>query len=137
MKSNYYNFKKYKDKYLLTNEEGKYIFLSEEEFHHLVYREYNKLEEGIFVRLKQNYFIYDEIRDINSWLTAYEFPQKLYINSEYLHDVYFNAIFSNIEFRRINGEIVALTFTVTCDSPYAWEDFSRVYDCSSGETQIT
>ena len=54
MKSNYYNFKKYKDKYLLTNEEGKYIFLSEEEFHHLVYREYNKLEEGIFVRLKQN-----------------------------------------------------------------------------------
>ena len=30
MKSNYYNFKKYKDKYLLTNEEGKYIFLSEE-----------------------------------------------------------------------------------------------------------
>lgn len=60
MKSNYYNFKKYKDKYLLTNEEGKYIFLSEEEFHHLVYREYNKLEEGIFVRLKQNYFIYDE-----------------------------------------------------------------------------
>lgn len=85
----------------------------------------------------RNYFIYDEIRDINSWLTAYEFPQKLYINSEYLHDVYFNAIFSNIEFRRINGEIVALTFTVTCDSPYAWEDFNRIYDCSSGETQIT
>ena len=60
MKSNYYNFKKYKDKYLLTNEEGKYIFLSEEEFHHMVYIEYNKLDEVIFVRLKQNYFIYDE-----------------------------------------------------------------------------
>lgn len=32
MKSNYYNFKKYKDKYLLTNEEGKYIFLSKKSF---------------------------------------------------------------------------------------------------------
>lgn len=83
----------------------------------------------------RDYFLYDEIQDINSWLTAYNYPQKLIIYSDYLHDVYFNALFTDIEYNKVGDNIVALTFTVVCDSPYAWEDFNRIFDCSSSTSE--
>ena len=36
MKINYFNFKKFKDEYLLTNEQGNYYFLNPDDFKNLV-----------------------------------------------------------------------------------------------------
>ena len=57
MKRNYFNYKKIRDKYLLTNDLGRYIFLTKDEFLRFVT---NKLDpqEGLAGRLKDEYFLY-------------------------------------------------------------------------------
>lgn len=55
-KLNYFNFEKRKDKYLITNDLGKFAFLSEDEFRKLIHREEIANEE----ELKEKCFIYDE-----------------------------------------------------------------------------
>ena len=67
MKRNYFNYKKIRDKYLLTNDLGRYIFLTKDEFLRFVT---NKLDpqEGLAGRLKDEYFLYEG--------STYDFVEK-------------------------------------------------------------
>lgn len=58
MKKNYFNYSKFKDKYLLTNDLGRYCFLTKQEMYELVT---DKLlpDSEIYQELKEKYFIYD------------------------------------------------------------------------------
>lgn len=56
---NYFNFKKIDNQYLLTNDLGKYVFLSPEEFNIFIKNE-NELSERTREKLKSNYFLFDE-----------------------------------------------------------------------------
>lgn len=62
-KKNYFNFKQINDKYLLTNDTGRYIFLKNDEFRLLMD---NRLDDDqeLVNRLKQGYFIYDKHREL-------------------------------------------------------------------------
>lgn len=55
---NYFNFKKFRDKYLITNDLGRFQFVTKEELMELVS---DKVEEDtpLYNKLKENYFIYD------------------------------------------------------------------------------
>lgn len=55
---NYFGFKKFEDKYLLTNDLGKYAFVSDETFQGLINKTEICSEEK--QTLLENYFIYDE-----------------------------------------------------------------------------
>lgn len=55
---NFFNFKKFGKEYLLTNDTGKYIFISEDIFDSLV--ENKEIPEETLIELKDNFFIYDE-----------------------------------------------------------------------------
>lgn len=55
---NFFNFKKFGDEYLLTNDTGRHVFVSEDILRSLIQR--NDLPEEIYNRLKDNFFIYDE-----------------------------------------------------------------------------
>lgn len=55
---NYFNFKKFEDRYLLTNDLGRSIFVDEKTFQALMRDE--PIEEGMRRCLLDNYFIYDE-----------------------------------------------------------------------------
>ncbi|OQB13117.1 MAG: Anaerobic sulfatase-maturating enzyme [Firmicutes bacterium ADurb.Bin193] len=55
---NFFNFKKFGDEYLLTNDTGKYAFVSEDTLHSLI--EKKNLPEEIYEKLKENFFVYDE-----------------------------------------------------------------------------
>ena len=55
---NYFNFKRIKNKYLLTNDFGNYIFLNSSEFEHLKNNE--KLPLKISKELENKQFIYFE-----------------------------------------------------------------------------
>ena len=55
---NYFNFKKFKDKYLITNDMGRYAFLNSREFENLLNEKYNENKE-LYKLLKQKYFVYD------------------------------------------------------------------------------
>lgn len=55
---NFFNFKKIGDEYLLTNDTGKYAFVTEDTLNALI--EKKELPEEIYKELKQNYFVYDE-----------------------------------------------------------------------------
>lgn len=61
-KINYFNFKECNGEYLITNDSGKFAFLSKENFGHLLKKE--ELEEKVYEELKKKNFIYsihDEI----------------------------------------------------------------------------
>lgn len=64
MKNNYFNFKQWKDKMLLTNEQGRYILLGKRDFLNLVNKRYNLLSKEILQTLKDRFFIYDIDEDI-------------------------------------------------------------------------
>lgn len=55
---NYFNFKKFGDEYLLTNDTGRYAFVSEDTLKALI--ENKNISEDIYNKLKDNFFVYDE-----------------------------------------------------------------------------
>ena len=57
MKTNFFNFRRYKDRYLLTNDFGRYAFVSKEELNGLIY---GNLDENtdIYTELEEKGFIY-------------------------------------------------------------------------------
>lgn len=57
-KLNYFNFKKLNDEYLLTNDAGKFVFLTKNEFKDLMEYKIDKHGE-IYKKLNKNYFVYD------------------------------------------------------------------------------
>ncbi len=64
MKINYFNFKKFKDEYLLTNEQGNYYFLNPDDFKNLVKSNFELLSELTIGDLKRYLFVYDEDEDV-------------------------------------------------------------------------
>ena len=67
MKRNYFNYKKIKDKYLLTNDLGRYIFLTKDEFLKFI-TDRLKPEEKLTQLLKGQYFLYES--------SDYDFVEK-------------------------------------------------------------
>lgn len=55
---NYFNFRPFKDKYLITNDLGRFAFLTKEEMIELV-TETLAPETELYQRLKENYFLYE------------------------------------------------------------------------------
>ena len=55
---NYFNFKPFKDKFLITNDMGKYQFVSSETLHSMV--KDLPIEDDVLSKLKKNFFVYDE-----------------------------------------------------------------------------
>lgn len=84
-------------------------------------------------------FSRSEYREIAAWLTEPEYP-KLYEMTEYTEDwndeaeCYF-GIFSNVE-NHAAGEIVGITATFTCDSPFAWGPLKTVSWSESGPKTV-
>lgn len=64
MKNNYFNFKQWKAKMLLTNEQGRYILLGKRDFLNLVNKRYDLLSKEILQTLKDRFFIYDIDEDV-------------------------------------------------------------------------
>lgn len=58
MKKNYFNYSKFKDKYLITNDLGRYSFLTKQEMYNLLLNNIQP-ESGLYQELKDKYFIYD------------------------------------------------------------------------------
>ncbi|MBX4271121.1 His-Xaa-Ser system radical SAM maturase HxsB [Clostridium estertheticum] len=58
IKRNYFNYKQMGDKYLLTNDLGKFVFINEEEFNSFVNNE-ESITGELQLKLKENYFIYE------------------------------------------------------------------------------
>lgn len=67
MKKNYFNYKVIKGKYLLTNDLGRYIFLSEDQFDRMMKDQLIE-EDEITQRLKENFFLFDS--------SDYDFVEK-------------------------------------------------------------
>ena len=55
---NFFNFKKFGEEYLLTNDTGRHAFVKEDTLNSLI--EHRELPEEIYKELKDNYFVYDE-----------------------------------------------------------------------------
>lgn len=60
---NYFNFKKFRDKYLVTNDLGNYLFLSEEGFKKLCEQTYME-DENLCNKLSEKYFIVNGNKEI-------------------------------------------------------------------------
>lgn len=58
MKKNYFNYQMIGDKYLLTNDIGRYIFLTKQQFSDFMKNQIDDKSE-IYARLKQQYFLFD------------------------------------------------------------------------------
>ena len=64
MKLNYFNYEKFDEQYLLTNDFGKYAFVSGQVLEKLVHEKYSEIENEEINRLKNEYFIYDDNDDV-------------------------------------------------------------------------
>lgn len=67
MKKNFFNYKKIGQSYLLTNDLGRYLFLSQNEFYRFL-RDQLTPQEDITQKLKEEFFLYDG--------SEYEFVEK-------------------------------------------------------------
>ncbi len=77
-KLNYFNFMEREKNYLITNDAGRYAFLSNEDFRKLVNKE--KLEENTYKELMKKGFIYS----INDEIFANEFANEVHKMKEYI-----------------------------------------------------
>lgn len=77
-KLNYFNFKERKDNYLITNDMGKYAFLSKEDFNKLVQKQ--ELDTNIKQELIDKGFIYEK----NEEIFASDMAMKVRKHKEYL-----------------------------------------------------
>lgn len=59
---NFFNFKKFGNDYLLTNDTGKYMFVNDREFNSIV--EHENIPDETLEKLKDNFFVYDEHSNI-------------------------------------------------------------------------
>lgn len=59
---NFFNFKKFGNDYLLTNDTGKYMFINDREFNSIV--EHENIPDETLEKLKDNFFVYDEHSNI-------------------------------------------------------------------------
>lgn len=59
---NYFNFKPFKDKYLITNDMGKYQFVSQETLSSIIND--TDIDEDVLVKLKENFFLFDEYENV-------------------------------------------------------------------------
>ncbi len=64
MRYNYFNFEKFKDKYLLTNEQSFFCFLDEKNFNHLINEQFELMDDSIINELKSKYFVFDENEEV-------------------------------------------------------------------------
>ena len=87
MKNNYFNFKQWKDKMLLTNEQGRYILLGKRDFLNLVNKRYDLLSKEILQTLKDRFFIYDIDEDIfiEKMMNAYRDHKQSLFSATSLH----------------------------------------------------
>lgn len=60
---NYFNFKQFDDKYLLTNDSSKFIFVNKDEFHRLVQNE-DLNDDELLSKLKDKHFIFDGHKEL-------------------------------------------------------------------------
>ena len=58
MKKNFFNYREMRQKVLLTNDLGRYVFLSKEEFYRFL-RDQLDPQEEITQRLMDEFFLYD------------------------------------------------------------------------------
>ena len=59
MKLNYFNFKKFKDKILLTNDFGRYVFVNKDDFQHILALQIEE-NTNLYRTLVDGKMIYDE-----------------------------------------------------------------------------
>lgn len=59
---NFFNFKKFDDEYLLTNDTGRHAFVSEETLKALIKKK--DIPEDTYNKLKDNFFVYDEHENV-------------------------------------------------------------------------
>ena len=59
MKSNYFNFKKFHDRYLISNEQGRYYFLRPKDFEAFVKEDYAAMDPKVVEDLKDRFFLYN------------------------------------------------------------------------------
>lgn len=85
----------------------------------------------------QSYFTSEEIRNLNRWLIGYQQPKKLFIYNDLSENntIYYKALFTNVSQERMGG-VIALTYEVTCNSPYAYEDFSITYEITEPNQEV-
>lgn len=83
---NYFNFKKYKDSYLLTNDFGDYVFLTKKEFYAFLKQELDK-ESDLYKKLENKQFIIPQSKSDISTQTEhdYRFAKSYLLASTSLH----------------------------------------------------
>lgn len=64
MKCNYFNYKEFDGEYLLTNDLGKYAFVTRGTFDNLIKNDYESIPDNELCELKDKYFIYDDNDDV-------------------------------------------------------------------------
>lgn len=80
-------------------------------------------------------FTKTEIRDLHKWLMVDKYTTLL-INNTYCKNIHFNAIVTNIEIKKINGNVVGIVVSFECDSPYGYETASTSYTITSKKSFI-
>lgn len=79
-------------------------------------------------------FSRDEIRKLNAWLTGPEMPKLLHFNDSDEYIAYFGII-TDVKNDALGDKIYALTYTVTCDSPFGYSDLiNTTINCPSSTT---
>ena len=74
MKYNYFSFKKFKnEKYLLTNEQGYYDFISKHDFELLIGEKFDEIDSETVLRLRDKLFIFDQDADVFIENAAYKY----------------------------------------------------------------
>ena len=69
---NYFNFKRFHDKYLITNDFGRYMFVEPDQFKALILNDADCVNNSEFLeRLEKNLFVYDS--DERSFAEKYYF----------------------------------------------------------------
>lgn len=59
-KNNYFNFSEFDDKYLISNDFGKFLFIDKSDFNSLTNHNYDMIGQDLINKLENNYFIYKD-----------------------------------------------------------------------------
>lgn len=80
------------------------------------------------VKSDETAFTRDEISSIAGWLTSPKYPRTLKVTDDNNNVIYYEGLFTNLQYKTAGIGIIGITFTFTNNSPFCYIEETKTYE---------
>lgn len=80
------------------------------------------------VKADESAFTRDEISSIAGWLTSPKYPRTLKVTDDDNHIIYYEGLFTSLQYKTAGIGVIGITFTFTNNSPFCYIEETDSYE---------